>query len=336
MRDDEFLETMLNNHIYLAENWRECRTDVPPIEGEIPDSVNWAATGAVTSVKDQNNCISSWAFSAIGVMEAYNVLQFNRTLTTLSAQNLIDCSQYLGNYGCYGGDIISAFKYVRENGIDTDSTYPYVAKEPNECVHKKNNSIGNLAQDFRCLIEGDEDQLKAVVSKFGPVAVSVDARRWDFRFYKSGIYYSDECCNYNHCLNHAMLVVGYGTQDETDYWLLKNTWGESWGENGYMKIARNRNNTCGVATAGIFQLENCITSFKGLDHAMLIVGYGNEEGKDFWLVKNSWGKEWGLDGYIKVARNADNNCEIATLAIYPVATVIVDRICHFFQLFVTN
>ncbi|KAK7605221.1 hypothetical protein V9T40_007079 [Parthenolecanium corni] len=176
---------MLSNHIYLAENWRECRTDVPSIEGEIPDSVNWAATGAVTSVRDQNKCISSWAFSA----------------------------------------------------------------GPNKCVHKKNNSIGNLAQDFRCLIEGDEDQLKAVVSKFGPVAVSVDACRWDFRFYKSGIYYSDECCNYKHCLNHAMLVVGYGTQDGTDYWLLKNTWGESWGENGYMKIARNRNNTCGVATA---------------------------------------------------------------------------------------
>jgi len=226
-------------------------TYIPPAHVQLPDNVDWRKKGAVTPVKNQGSCGSCWAFSTTGSLEGQHFRKTGK-LVSLSEQNLIDCSTVYGNNGCNGGLMDNAFKYVQDNrGIDTEKSYPYEA-EDDQCRYQKRNS-GATDTGFVDVSEGDEHALKSAVATVGPVSVAIDASQESFRFYSEGVYYEPMCSSTE--LDHGVLVVGYGTTDEGhDYWLVKNSWSETWGEEGYIKMARNRKNNCGIASSASYPL----------------------------------------------------------------------------------
>nr|BAN20648.1 cathepsin L [Riptortus pedestris] len=226
-------------------------TFIPPEHVTLPSNVDWRKKGAVTPVKNQGQCGSCWAFSSTGALEGQHFRKTNK-LISLSEQNLVDCSQKYGNNGCEGGLMDNAFQYVKENhGIDTEKSYPYEG-EDEQCRFQR-RSIGATDTGFMDIPQGDEEALQKAVATVGPVSVAIDASHSSFQLYSSGVYYEPECSSEE--LDHGVLVVGYGTTDEgEDYWLVKNSWGTRWGEDGYIKMARNRDNNCGIASSASYPL----------------------------------------------------------------------------------
>jgi cathepsin L len=214
----------------------------------LADDVDWRKQGAVTAVKNQGQCGSCWSFSATGSMEAAHFFA-TKDLVSLSEQNLVDCSVAEGNQGCQGGWMDSAFKYVITNhGIDTEASYRYTATGPNACKYSAAN-IGATIASFTDIPRGNEAALQAAVAQ-RPVSVAIDAGHSSFQLYKSGVYYEPACSSTN--LDHGVLAIGYGTDGSSDYWIVKNSWGTSWGMEGYINMSRNRNNNCGIATVASF------------------------------------------------------------------------------------
>jgi cathepsin L len=220
--------------------------------GVTGDIVNWVNKGAVTGIKDQGQCGSCWSFSATGSMEGSKFLSTG-TLTSLSEQNLVDCSTAQGNDGCNGGLMDQAFQYVISNGgIDTEASYPYTATGPNTCQYNAANS-GDTISNFQDISSGSESALQSA-SNQKPISVAIDASHNSFQLYTSGVYNEPACSSSQ--LDHGVLVVGYGTDDSgTDYWIVKNSWGTSWGMNGYIWMSRNANNQCGIATAASYPIQ---------------------------------------------------------------------------------
>nr|XP_033338546.1 cathepsin L isoform X2 [Megalopta genalis] len=222
-----------------------------PANVQMPDTVDWRNYGAVTPVKDQGHCGSCWAFSSTGALEAQH-FRAKGVLVSLSEQNLVDCSGKYGNNGCNGGMMTAAFKYVKDNhGIDTENSYPY-EEENDKCRYNPKDS-GASDVGFVEIPENDEDKLKAAVATVGPISVAIDASHESFQFYSEGIYYEPQCSSVD--LDHGVLVVGYGTDESgTDYWLVKNSWGTTWGDKGYIKMARNKMNNCGISSTACYPL----------------------------------------------------------------------------------
>jgi len=223
---------------------------VPPTGQVLADTVDWRQKGAVTPIKNQGQCGSCWSFSATGSMEGAYFLAGN-SLVSLSEQNLVDCSVAEGNQGCKGGWMDQAFEYVIKNhGIDTEASYRYTATGPNACKFSSTN-VGATISSYHDIPEGSESALQAAANQ-QPVSVAIDASHQSFQFYNGGIYYEAQCSRTN--LDHGVLVVGYGSNggSQGDYWIVKNSWGTSWGTQGYINMARNRNNNCGIATAASY------------------------------------------------------------------------------------
>ncbi|CAN7986498.1 unnamed protein product, partial [Ixodes hexagonus] len=218
-------------------------------DAAFPKDVDWRTKGAVTAVKDQKRCGSCWAFSATGALEGQHFLKTGK-LVSLSEQNLVDCSHDLGNNGCMGGLMDGAFLYIKNSGgIDTEESYPYTGKA-GQCVFNKTN-VGATDTGFVVIQPGSETQLKKAVAMVGPVSASIDASSPSFQFYSKGIY-DDPYCS-TETLDHGVLVVGYGTMDGKDYWLVKNR-RVSWGQEGYTLMSRNKDNQCGIASNASYPL----------------------------------------------------------------------------------
>lgn len=206
---------------------------------DAPPSIDWVSKGAVTGVKDQGSCGSCWAFSTTGALEgAYQIA--SGSLVSLSEQMLVDCDTT--DDGCSGGEMDDAFEWIEtDGGLCSESTYSYTALD-GVCSQSACEKKVTLT-DFEDVPVNDEDALKAAVA-MQPVSVAIEADQEVFQAYKSGILDSTACGD---SLDHGVLVVGYGTADDgTDYWRVKNSWGVSWGMDGYLLMARGEN-MCGIA-----------------------------------------------------------------------------------------
>jgi KDEL-tailed cysteine endopeptidase len=220
-----------------------CKTFASSASG-LPVVVDWRTIGAVTSVKDQGQCGSCWTFSSTGAAEGAWAISKGQ-LIDLSEQELVDCARGIsyGSHGCSGGQMEGAFKYLIENGQCALSSYPYTAKD-GTC-----HSCSSIAHFSSCFSVKPNDQLslKAAVFK-QPVAIAIEADTRYFQSYSSGVLTSSTCGTK---LDHGVLIVGYGAENGQKYWLVKNSWSSSWGENGYVKIARsdstNDAGICGIA-----------------------------------------------------------------------------------------
>jgi len=227
-------------------------TFLAPEHVELPASVDWRTKGMVTPIKDQGQCGSCWAFSATGSLEGQQQKKSGQ-LVSLSEQQLVDCSTKFGDYGCNGGLPDNAFAYVKANGgLDTEASYPYKAKD-DKC-HFNKKTIGANVTGHVDIQQGNETALQVASATIGPISVGIDASHFSFQFYKKGVYYSWLCSSTN--LDHGVLVAGYGVDNATGkkYWLVKNSWGTSWGQKGYIWMARDRNNNCGIATLASYPL----------------------------------------------------------------------------------
>jgi KDEL-tailed cysteine endopeptidase len=213
--------------------------------GSAPAEVDWRTSGAVAPVKDQGQCGSCWAFSAIGAIESRCFIKEHpATIENLSEQQLVDCSTSYGNQGCNGGWMDYAFQYAIDNkGVATTKDYPYKA------VDQKCKTVAGrhcAVASFKDVTENDENALMEAVAE-GPVSVAIEADTSVFQFYSSGVLDSAACGTQ---LDHGVLAVGYGTMSGKKMWIVKNSWGSSWGQKGYIYLARNvadKMGTCGIA-----------------------------------------------------------------------------------------
>ncbi|XP_060077808.1 procathepsin L-like [Ylistrum balloti] len=228
----------------------DCGKFMEPHFLTLPEEVDWRKEGYVTKVKNQGQCGSCWSFSTTGALEGQHFRSTGK-LVSLSEQQLVDCSESYGNNGCEGGLMDQAFDYIRDiGGIESEEEYPYKAKDKKCHFHK--NEVNATCTGCMDIESGDEDQLKKAVASVGPISVAIDASHQSFQLYKGGVYTEEECSSDQ--LDHGVLTVGYGTEDGNDYWLVKNSWDVVWGDEGYIKMARNQDNMCGIATQASYPL----------------------------------------------------------------------------------
>ena len=167
-------------------------------------------------------------------------------LVSLSEQNLVDCDKK--SSACNGGLEIYAFDYVIQNGgLNTEADYPYESGDGSrhQCRYDDSNRVLSI-KSYTEYPKGDEEALANNIAAEGPISVGIDAGQRSFQSYHSGIYYEPSC--HKLLLNHAVLAIGYGSNSDGDYYIVKNSWGTSWGDSGYIWMARNRDNNCGIAT----------------------------------------------------------------------------------------
>ncbi|TWW79769.1 cathepsin K [Takifugu flavidus] len=248
MTSEEVLEKMTGLLVPLNDQRNVTMALSNSIE-RLPKHLDYRKKGIVTAVKDQGSCGSCWAFSAAGALEGMQAKKTGK-LVDLSAQNLVDCVKE--NDGCGGGYMTNAFRYVATNGgIDSEASYPYVGLEES-CQYTESGKAAECS-GYEEVPQGNEKQLAYALFKHGPIAVGIDATLSTFQLYSKGVYYDSNCNPEN--INHAVLLVGYGVNSRGQhYWIVKNSWSTNWGNGGYVLMARNRGNLCGIANLASYPL----------------------------------------------------------------------------------
>ncbi|XP_034826449.1 cathepsin K-like [Maniola hyperantus] len=212
--------------------------EVELLAQELPEHYDMRIEGYITSVKNQADCGSCWSFSTVAAVEGALARSNGGRNLDLSEQSLVDCAWGFHNSGCSGGVINEAYKYILKHGIPSEMEYGlYLARE-GWCGLENMTTLYNI-KGFGAIPPLSVNAMKLALYKYGPVSVTINANEAVFH-YDSGMFY-DPSCNKQR-LNHAVTVVGYGRRDGVDYWIVKNSWGEDWGEDGYILFSATDNN----------------------------------------------------------------------------------------------
>jgi len=217
-----------------------------------PDNFDWRIVGAVSHVKDQGNCGSCWTFSTTGALESHWAIVKGIAPPDLSEQQLVDCAGDYNNFGCNGGLPSQAFQYIQDaGGLDSEIIYPYTGVD-GECEFLKTQIVASVPYGSANITSGDENALQESLFGFGPISIAFEVTD-DFMDYDSGVYTGSTCHQDTGHVNHAVLAIGFGHDGKSnlDYWLVKNSWGTSWGEEGYFRIKRG-SNECGLAVCASY------------------------------------------------------------------------------------
>ncbi len=207
------------------------------------DELDYRNIGAVSSVTDQGNCGSCWAFATIGTIEGQVKILYDLT-RKLSVQELLDCDNITFDDGCNGGSMADALSFLitKKVGVMTEEDYPYEATKHDKCyfnIKKEMYFLDSLIHANH----SDEDGLKSLLRVYGPIAITINASSW--KYYIDGVYRpTPKTCDPKYT-NHAVLLIGYGSEGGVDYWIIKNSWGTDWGENGFIRMERGTN-ACGI------------------------------------------------------------------------------------------
>ncbi|KAK9046460.1 hypothetical protein V6N11_052347 [Hibiscus sabdariffa] len=216
---------------------------------QVPLDVNfdWRDRGAVTPAKQQGKCNCCWAFAAVAAVESMTQIQTGK-LISMSEKQLLDCSTNGGNQGCNGGLMVNAYQYIFQNGgITSEESYPYVDIQQACDTGKQTQKVASVS-GYKVVPANNENALANAVAD-QPVSIGIDGSGQAFRFYQGDGVFTGDCGS---DLNHAVTIVGYGKDDKgLEYWIVKNSWGETWGDKGFMKIQRGAN-LCGLAKEASF------------------------------------------------------------------------------------
>ncbi|CAH8492762.1 hypothetical protein MS3_00002474 [Schistosoma haematobium] len=204
----------------------------------LPDMIDWRDNDTVTPVKTQEDCASSWAIASVEALEG-QVKRKTGILTPLSSQQLVDCT---GDHECVEYPVSVAFDFIKEYGVESQEDYPFTGKVGN-CTYSSSKSVTTLSSYIQ--VDDNEEELQKAVYNIGPIAVRITMTQ-EFLTYGSGVLLIDDCQNEEPF--ESVLLVGYGIENGIPYWLVKFSLGEEFGDHGYMKLARNHNNMCHIAS----------------------------------------------------------------------------------------
>jgi C1A family cysteine protease len=239
-------------HRYALRRTNGCKEFTVDDEAtDAPDEWDWRDHDGVTEVKNQGQCGSCWSFSSAGAMEGAWAIKTGQLLN-LSEQQLIDCSKTYGDFGCNGGLMDHAFDYAIDFGMCLDQDVPYTAST--ESCSSDVSSCEKVATFDYCMdVPSKNEAILKQAVYMTPTSVSIEADTRTFQFYSSGVLDSTSCGT---TLDHGVLAVGYGEDNGQEYWVVKNSWGSDWGEDGYVRIARSdstdSDGICGIALDASF------------------------------------------------------------------------------------
>lgn len=217
----------------------------------IPLTFDWRDRGALTKVKNQKSCGACYAMATVGAIESHLFIKTGK-LTELSEQEIVDCADDSYNsFQCAGGIAFKVFEYVKDKGgLSSMKEYPYDG-EAGECRAAGKRVDINVKGYGYVHSNRDENVLMSAVAEIGPIVVSIDIDHESFMRYSTGIYLEDKCTG---DVNHGALLVGYGTENGIDFWIVKNSFGETWGESGYFRIARSLGKDCGITSSPVYPI----------------------------------------------------------------------------------
>ncbi|XP_045505582.1 pro-cathepsin H-like [Colias croceus] len=239
--------TRFNNHIQGTETFQYTEAELEDMVKDLPENFDLRIEGYISKIKNQDSCGSCWAFCTTAAVEGALTRNNGGRRLDLSEQSLVDCAWEYNSMGCDGGDLEGAFKYVLKHGIPTEQEYDLYMAEDGYC-HIENVTDTYTIRGFGLVPPNSVNAMKYALYKYGPLSVGVHAGD-NMMMYSNGIFYEPDCNNRPQ--NHGVVAVGYGVRDGDLYWIIKNSWGEQWGEDGYMLISATNNN-CHVMANAIY------------------------------------------------------------------------------------